>query len=178
MKYKIVVDSSADIRTLASIDFASAPLKINIGDRIYVDDASLDVMGMVDALRAYKGRTTTACPNTEEYLASFGDADRVFCITISGNLSGSFNAARLAKEQYEEENPGKKVHVIDSLSAGPELAMIAEKIRDMSQYSHVGSGFATLPLGYSLVGIVKFLRKLQLGESRRGAQIGNIFRNY
>lgn len=131
MKYKIVVDSSADIRTLASIDFASAPLKINIGDRIYVDDARLDVMGMVDALRAYKGRTTTACPNTEEYLEAFGDADRVFCITISGNLSGSFNAARLAKEQYEEENPGKKVHVIDSLSAGPELAMIAEKIRDM-----------------------------------------------
>ncbi|MBR5226244.1 MAG: DegV family protein [Clostridia bacterium] len=131
MKYKIVVDSSADIRTLASVEFASAPLKINIGDRIYVDDADLDVMEMVEALRAYKGRTTTACPNTEEYLASFGDADRVFCITISSNLSGSFNAARLAKEQYEEENPGRKVHIIDSLSAGCELAMIAEKLREM-----------------------------------------------
>ncbi len=131
MKYKIVVDSSADIRTLADVDFSFAPLKTNIGDRIFVDDANLDVMEMVDALRAYKGRTTTACPNTEEYLEAFGDADRVFCITISGNLSGSFNAARLAKEQYEEENPGKKVHVIDSLSAGCELAMIAEKLREM-----------------------------------------------
>ena len=104
MKYKIVADSSADIHTLAGIEFSSSPLKINIGERIFVDDASLDVMEMVGALRAYKGRTTTACPNTEEYLEAFGDADRVFCITISSNLSGSYNAARLAKEQYEEPN--------------------------------------------------------------------------
>jgi len=131
MKYKIVADSSADIRTLADVSFASAPLKINIGERIFVDDAKLDVMEMVDVLRAYKGRTTTACPNTEEYLEAFGDADRVFCITISSNLSGSFNAARLAKEQYEEEYPDRKVHIIDSLSAGSELAMLAEKLRDM-----------------------------------------------
>ena len=131
MKYKIVVDSSADIRILSGIPFSSAPLKINIGERVFVDDDHLNVMEMVDALRAYKGRTTTACPNTEEYIEAFGDADRVFCITISGNLSGSYNAARLAKEQYEEEHPGRKVHVIDSLSAGCELSMIAEKLRDM-----------------------------------------------
>lgn len=131
MKFKIVVDSSADIRSLAGAAFASAPLKINIGERIFVDDADLNVMEMVDILRAYKGRTTTACPNTEEYLEAFGDAEHVFCITISSNLSGSCNAARLAKEQYEEEHPGRKVHIIDSLSAGPELAMIAEKLGEM-----------------------------------------------
>ena len=131
MKFKIVVDSSADIRSLSDIAFASAPLKINIGERVFVDDAKLDVMEMVDVLRAYKGRTTTACPNTEEYIEAFGDAEHVFCITISSNLSGSYNAARLAKEQYEEEHPGRKVHIIDSLSAGPELAMIAEKLRGM-----------------------------------------------
>ena len=131
MKYKIVVDSSADIHVLSGIEFASAPLKINIGERIYVDDAALDVMDMVETLRAYKGRTTTACPNTEEYIEAFGDADRVFCITISSNLSGSYNAARLAKEQYEEEHPDRKVHIIDSLSAGCELTMIAEKLREM-----------------------------------------------
>ncbi len=131
MNYKIVVDSSADIRSLPGAAFASAPLKINVGEHVYVDDVQLDVMDMVEVLRAYKGRTSTACPNTEEYIEAFGDADRVFCITISHNLSGSFNAARLAKEQYEEEHPGRKVHIIDSLSAGCELAMLAEKIREM-----------------------------------------------
>jgi len=131
MNYKIVVDSSADIRSLSLVDFARAPLKINIGERMYVDDENLDVMEMVDDLRAYKGRTTTACPNTEEYLEAFGDADRVFCITISHNLSGSYNAARLAKEQYEEEHPGRRVYIIDSLSAGCELAMLADKLVEM-----------------------------------------------
>lgn len=131
MKYKIVTDSSADLRFLPDVAFASVPLKINIGETTFVDDDNLDVMEMVDAMRAHKGRTTTACPNTEEYLEAFGDADRIFCITISGALSGSYNAARLAKEQYEEEHPDRKVHLIDSLSAGSELVMLAEKLREM-----------------------------------------------
>lgn len=131
MKYKIVTDSSADLRFLPDVAFASVPLKINIGESTFVDDENLDVMEMVDTMRAHKGRTTTACPNTEEYLEAFGDADRVFCITISSNLSGSYNAARLAKEQYEEEHPDRKVHIIDSLSAGAELTMLAEKLREM-----------------------------------------------
>lgn len=131
MKYKIVVDSSADLRALPDVPFASVPLKINIGERTFVDDEQLDVTELVDAMRAHKGRTTTACPNTEEYLEAFGDAERVFCVTISSNLSGSYNAARLAKEQYEEMYPGRKVHLIDSLSAGAELTMIAEKLREM-----------------------------------------------
>ena len=36
-----------------------------------------------------------------------------------------------AKAQYEEENPGKKVFVLDSYSAGPEPKLLVEKIRDL-----------------------------------------------
>jgi len=54
-----------------------------------------------------------------------------FCITITSNLSGSYNSAMVAKETYESENPGKKVCVIDSLSAGPELKIIKEKIEEL-----------------------------------------------
>ena len=73
----------------------------------------------------------SACPGVGDWLDAFGDADRVFCITINSHFSGSYNSAMVAKEMYESENPDRKVCVIDSLSAGPEMQLIAEKIQEL-----------------------------------------------
>ena len=83
---------------------------------------------MVDELRAYKGKTGSSCPNCAEWVEAFGDAEYVFAITITSRLSGSYNAACMAKQEYEETHPGAKVKVIDSLSAGPQLKMLVDKI--------------------------------------------------
>ena len=131
MQFKIVADSSSDVRGLKHVDFASAPLKITIGETTYVDDASLNVPALVQTLRTYKGRSITACPSPEDWLSCFGDAERVFCVAITSTLSGSCNAARLAARDYENAHPGRKVFVIDTLSAGPELALIVEKLEEM-----------------------------------------------
>ena len=116
MTYKIVADSSADLLTLSQTDFASVPLKITVGETTFVDDENLDVAGMVETLSHYKGRSVTACPSPEEFQAAFGEADRVFCVTITSNLSGSCNAARIAAREYEAAHPDRKVFVIDTLS--------------------------------------------------------------
>ena len=86
---------------------------------------------MVDYLSKYKGKSGSACPGVGDWLDVFGDADEVYCVTIISTLSGSYNAAMTAKVQYEEENPGKKVFVLDSYSAGPEPKLLIEKIRDL-----------------------------------------------
>ena len=131
MKFKIVTDSSANLRSLDEVEFQSVPLTIRVEDREFVDDESLDLEDMLQTLATTKSKSSSSCPNVEDYLAAFGDADRIFCITITSNLSGSFNAARLAKEEYEATYPDRKVHVIDSLSAGPELKLLAHKLLDM-----------------------------------------------
>lgn len=128
---KIVADSSADILDLTDLPFACAPLKICTSHKEYVDDAELDVRAMVDDLKDYKGKSSTSCPNPEDYLAAFGDADYVFCVTITATLSGSYNSAMLAKARYEEEHPERRVLVINSLSAGPELCLIIEKLQNL-----------------------------------------------
>lgn len=130
-KIKIVADSSADMLVLEGGMFDSAPLKIITTEKVYTDDYALDVRQMVDDLQHYKGKSSTSCPNTEDYLKCFGDADEIFCITITAALSGSYNAACLAKKQYEEAYPDKKVHVINSLSTGPEMYLIIEKISQL-----------------------------------------------
>lgn len=131
MKRKIVADSSANLLTLDGIDFQSAPLVIRTNDREFVDDENLDVEEMADYLKSYKGKSGSACPGVGDYLAAFEGYDEVFVTTIISVLSGSYNAAMLAKNQYEEENPGKRVCVLDSFSTGAEMKLIVEKYREM-----------------------------------------------
>ena len=131
MQYKIVADSSADVLALSHVPFANVPLKITVGEKTYVDNDKLNVPELVQTLRTYKGRSVTACPSPEDWRECFGDAERVFCVAITSTLSGSCNAARLAARDYEAEYPDRKVFVIDTLSAGPELALIVEKLEEM-----------------------------------------------
>ncbi|MBQ8203920.1 MAG: DegV family protein [Clostridia bacterium] len=124
---KIVADSSADTLCFEGVAFASAPLKIITAEKEYTDDAALNVDGMVDDLLHYKGKSSTACPGPADWIAAFGDAKYVFCLTITSNLSGSYNAACIAKEDYESAHPDRKVFVYDSLSTGPEMRLVIEK---------------------------------------------------
>ena len=129
-KVKLVADSSSDLFVLEGADFTAAPLKIRTAEREFVDDAKLDVKEMATYLKTYKGKSSTSCPNVGDYLEAFGDADEVYCVTITATLSGSYNAAVLAKRAYEEEHPERKVFVLNSLSTGPEMALILEKIKE------------------------------------------------
>lgn len=129
-KIKIVADSSANVSELKSVAFASAPLKIITDEREFVDDSALNVDEMVTWFDSYKGKSQTSCPNPGDWLDAFGDADEIYCVAITSGLSGSYNAACIAKQTYEQKNPGKRVCVIDSLSAGPELVLIVEKLEE------------------------------------------------
>ena len=131
MNVKIVADSSANLPALAGIAYASVPLKILAGEKEYVDNAALDTEQMVSAMEAYQGRSSTACPSVGEWLEAFGDADYVFTIAITSNLSGSHNAAVQAKDMYEELHPDRHVCCLDSLSTGPEMVLVAEKLVEL-----------------------------------------------
>ena len=128
---KIVADSSANILALQKVAFASAPLKIIAGEKEFVDDEALDVDAMVRWFDSYKEMSKTSCPNPSDWLEAFKDAEEVFCVTITSGLSGSYNSACAAKQMYEAEHSGRRVFVIDSLSAGPELALIIEKLEEL-----------------------------------------------
>ena len=131
MNFKIVSDSSADLQKLDGVPFESVPLKIITDEKEYVDDANLDVVAMLSDLKSYKGRSRSSCPSTGEFSQAFGDAENVFCITITSNLSGSFNAASVAAREYTEEHSDRNIHVIDSLTTGPETALVIAKLRDL-----------------------------------------------
>ena len=130
MNYKIVLDSSSNLRPTAA-HLATVPLKIVTDNKEYTDVEELDVAAMLLELESYKGRSGTSCPNVADWLEAFGDAEFVFTIAITSNLSGSHNAAVQAKEAYEEEHPGRRVCCLDTLSTAGEMVLIQEKLEEL-----------------------------------------------
>ena len=101
------VDSIAQGRVWTGKD----ALKIGL-----VDEIGTDCEQMVLNLQNHDGPSTTSCPNVHEWLNAFEGADEVFAVTISSGLSASYSSAEMAKQHYEQEKPGARVHIFDSLA--------------------------------------------------------------
>ncbi len=128
MSIKIVCDSSSNFYALEGANYATVPMKIRAGDREFVDAQGLNLQEMVDFLKEHKGKSGSSCPNVQEWLDAFEGEEFIFGITITKHLSGSYNAGQQAAKVYMEEHPGAKAFIIDSLSTGPEMMMVVDKI--------------------------------------------------
>ena len=127
MAFRIVADSSANILSLPGVNYTTVPMKI-VAAKEYVDDQNLDLAGMVSDLKKHNGKSGSSCPNVGEWLDAFGEEEEVFGLTITKHLSGSYNSAQQAAQEYMSEHPGRKVYIFDSLSTGPEMMMLVDKI--------------------------------------------------
>ena len=75
--HKIAADSACDLFSLQHAPFSCAPMKIITEEKEFADTPSLDVADMVRFLDEYKGKSKSSCPNTNDWLDAFGDADDV-----------------------------------------------------------------------------------------------------
>jgi len=132
MIIRFAADSSANRSLDPKLEVGIAPLKITAGDREFTDDGKLDVGELLDAMEGSKSRVATACPSVRDWLDAFGEADWIFGVAITSSLSGSFNSGRIAAEEYISIHPEAKVHIIDSLSTGPEMQLLLEKLRELA----------------------------------------------
>lgn len=131
--FKIVSDSSCDIFSLEGAEFKSVPLKIIAGEKEFSDVCGENVAEMVTYLKDFKGKSGSSCPATADWMEAFEGADEIFAVTITSGLSGSYNSACVAKEMFISNHPEAKIEVIDSLSAGPELTLIINKLEKLKK---------------------------------------------
>ena len=136
MGFKIVSDSSSNVFKLKEGNYTTVPMKVIAGEHEFIDTPELDLQNMVTTLRNHKGPSGSSCPNVQEWLDAFEGEEDVFALTISKNLSGSYNSAKQAAEDYMENHPGKKIYVFDSLAAGPQQAMLADKLAQLIAEGH------------------------------------------
>lgn len=133
MKYKIVADSSSNVYNLPNVAYTSVPLKILSSQDEYVDNAHLDVGNMVAHLKAEKTAASTSCPNMFDWSEAFEDAENIFVLTLTSQLSGSYNAALQAAGDFKRTHPERRIWVFDTLSTGPEMQLLIEKLQEQIQ---------------------------------------------
>lgn len=131
MKYQILVDSASDLMSDYLVDseigFKVVPLTINVGEKEYVDNDSLDIQKMLDDMHASK-KSSSACPAPESFLREFDNAEYTFIVTITSKLSGCYNSAVVAKNSYSKP---ENICVIDSKAVSGTEILIVDKLVEL-----------------------------------------------
>jgi len=136
MKCKIIADSSCDLsrELIEKMSVELVPLTLQLRDRIFVDDSNLDLEAYLKEMKACPTPPKTACPSPAAFMEAFTTETKVvFVVTLSSKLSGTYNAARLAREMFLEEHKDYFIHVFDSLSAASAESLIAMRIFELAQ---------------------------------------------
>lgn len=136
MKFRIILDSCGEMTPQMKQDerFMSAALTLMVGEDTIVDDENFDQADFLKKVAAYPESPKSACPSPEVYQKGFeADAEHLYAITLSAELSGSYNSAVLGKNLVLEDHPEKKIHVFNSKSASIGETLIALKIQECEE---------------------------------------------
>lgn len=133
MSYRIIMDSAGEVNERLEGKVVSVPLVVSIDGKDYVDDKNMDIDAFRAAVRASSEPPRSSCPSPDAFFKAIDECDRVYIITITSVLSGSYNSARLGLQSYLDENPSKKGHVFDSLNAAGGEALVSEKIIELEE---------------------------------------------
>lgn len=136
MSYKVIVDSCGELtdEMKGSGYFETASLSMEVGDVRIIDDASFDQADFLRRVAECPESPKSSCPSPEEYMKKYRcDAEHVYAVTLSAELSGSYNSAVLGKNLYIEEYGEKNIHVFNSCSASIGETLIALKIQECEE---------------------------------------------
>ncbi|MBO5657326.1 MAG: DegV family protein [Agathobacter sp.] len=135
--YKIIIDSCGELTEEMKVDghFASVPLTLEVDEAVIVDDETFDQKDFLVRVAQSKKGAKSSCPSPETYMDAYaGEAEHVYVVTLSANLSGSYNSAMLAVELYKEEcDSAKQIHVFNSCSASIGETLIGLKIKECEE---------------------------------------------
>lgn len=125
MSLKIVLDSTSDLVPELLGKFEIVPLTVNFGEEEFIDGVTITREEFYAKLIESDVIPTTSQATPEAFERVFKklveNGDEVLCITVASNLSGTYQSARIAAEEF----PGK-VRVIDSKSVAIGSAILAE----------------------------------------------------
>ena len=138
MSWAIVADSSCNLRSwkpqAPDTTFVSVPLTIHVGGEEFIDDANLDVAELNRTVAQESQASSSSCPSVGVWAEEFRRADNVVAITISANLSGSYEAANTARTMVLDEfmrdhagiMTGKNIFILNSSATGGKMELIVE----------------------------------------------------
>ena len=136
MEYRIIVDSCGELTDEMKMSgkFESASLTMEVDGVQIIDDETFDQADFLKRVAASPECPKSSCPSPERYMELYHcEAEHVYAVTLSSELSGSYNSAELGKKLYEEEYGEKQIHVFNSRSASVGETLIGLKIQECEE---------------------------------------------
>ena len=125
MSVKIIVDSTVDLTPEVKERVKVVPLSVRFGDREFLDSVTITPENFYEMLVSSQELPTTSQPTPAAFEDVFREAveagHEVVCITISSKLSGTYQSATIAAEEFDG-----KVVVVDSRTAAIGTGVLAE----------------------------------------------------
>lgn len=136
MSYKVIIDSCGELtkEMKQSGNFETASLSMLVDDYTIVDDDTFDQADFLKRVAASPNCPKSSCPSPESYMNAFDcGVDHAYAVTLSAELSGSYNSAMLGAKLYKEKHPDAKVYVFNSRSASVGETLIGLKIQECEE---------------------------------------------
>lgn len=136
--YKIIVDSCGELTEDMKADghFVSVPLTLEIDGEQIIDDETFDQASFIKKVAESPNAPKSACPSPHAYMEEMDcDAENVYVVTLSAELSGSYSSACTGKTMYEEEyeDKPKNIYIFNSKSASIGETLIAMKVAECEE---------------------------------------------
>ncbi|MCL2425071.1 MAG: DegV family protein [Oscillospiraceae bacterium] len=135
MNYRIITDSACDLPENKVQNWLTRiPLYINLGEKTITDEEGLSSETLLNEISVSSVGPKSSCPAPGVFADSYeGLEDDLYVVTLSKEISGTYNSALQGKEIYLEENPGKNIHVFNSKTACAGQVLICEKIKELAE---------------------------------------------
>lgn len=112
MKTRIIVDSTADLVPEIKERVHTVPLSVRFGDEEYIDGVTIDYKIFYEKLIESDVLPTTSQANPDAFMKEFEKAkeagESAVVITLASKLSGTYQSAMIAADDYEN------IYVVDS----------------------------------------------------------------
>lgn len=124
MKTRIIVDSTADLTPRYKERVHIVPLTVNFGEKEFIDGVTIEKKEFYEKLIESDVMPTTSQAGPDAFIREFDKAkeagEEVLVITLSSKLSGTYQSACIASEDYEN------VYVVDSLTTAIGQSILVE----------------------------------------------------
>ena len=125
MKTRIIIDSTADLSAELKGKLSIVPLTVHFGDEEYLDGVTIDHKTFYEKLIESDRLPTTSQATPDLFMKEFEKVkeagDSAVVITISSKLSGTYQSAIIAAEDFDN------IYIVDSGSAAIGSGILAER---------------------------------------------------
>ncbi|WP_249872713.1 DegV family protein [Oceanobacillus saliphilus] len=172
MYIQLMTDSGADIpkRLNEKLNIKVVPLYLHFSDGEYKSGVTLDLVGYHEKVKELNELPRSAAPSPNDFYDAYKEVDSnipIIMLSLSKKLSSTYENAVIGKKMLLEEEPNRKIEVIDTKTASCGMSLLlheaGEKMDENSSFETLVDHLHERVQKTSTLFVLKTLENLILG---------------